>query len=99
MKFSTQASALFAALCLSAPALASMVNGAPIPVPEPMGLEARNPSWVSTLTDGLEDVSKVGNAVGDAGSAVGNAVNAGESLWDDVFGNNAPAATTTAAPQ
>jgi hypothetical protein len=90
MQFSTQASTLLAVLCLSGPALASIVNAAPIPAPEPFAMEARDPSWVSAITDTVEDVKNVGSAVGDAMNIGDTVVNEAKNLWNDVFHNNSP---------
>lgn len=71
---------------MSAPALATMVNAVPIPGPEPVGLEARNPGLGSAAmkaVDFLDKGAKVANSATDA-------VNAGNSLFtagDQMFNN------------
>ena len=83
MRFSTQASTVMAVLCLSAPALASIVNAAPIP--EPLAVEARDPSLVSTITEGVEDAKKIGGAVNEAVQVGDTVVKGAKNLWNDVF--------------
>jgi hypothetical protein len=100
MRFSTQISALVAALCLSAPALASIVNAAPIPAPESFraAIEARDPSWFSSIADTFEDVSKAGNAVSDVVNTGDSIVNAGENFFNDMFHKSSSSAPPAPAP-
>jgi hypothetical protein len=90
MQFSTQAATILAILCLSAPALATMVNGIPILVPEAVGIEARDPSFISGATEALDGFAHVGNSLGDALNAGDNVVNAGKNLFGDAFPTPTP---------
>lgn len=88
MQVYTQAAAILAILCMSAPALASMVNAIPIAIPEAVGVEARDPSWLSSAADTIEDVAHAGNAVGDVMNAGDSIVNAGKGFFNDAFNKN-----------
>jgi hypothetical protein len=67
MQFSTQAATILAVLCMSAPALATMVNGIPIQVPEAVGIEARDPSFWTDAPKAFADLGRGGSVGKGAG--------------------------------